>query len=139
MDVANYFELTYIRGIRARGRRRATGERYDPALWNHYNSVLNGTARTNNASEGWHNRFQKLVGRSHPRIYSFLKEIQKEQGIVEYMLRELELGKKVKNLPRARVLKLEDRIFIIVNTLQEYSDTERELSYIKNLGYNLHL
>lgn len=139
LDVAHYFEVTYIRGIPARGRRRATQERYAPALWNHYNSVINGTARTNNASEGWHNRFQKVVGRSHPSIYSFLKELQKEQGTVEYALRELQLGKKVKNLPRGRVLQLEDRIFNIVQNWQEYVDNEDELSYIKNLGYNLHL
>lgn len=44
VDVADYFEVTYIRGIPARGRRRATKERYATALWNHDNSVLNGTA-----------------------------------------------------------------------------------------------
>lgn len=53
------------------------------------------TARTNNASEGWHNRFQILVGRSHTSLYHFLTDLQKEQADVEYMLRDLNLGKAI--------------------------------------------
>ena len=94
--VANYFEVTYIRGIHARGTRRAVKPRYEPKLWNVYSSVFQGTARTNNASEGWHNRFQLLVGKSHPSLYSFLYELQKEQASIEYILRELSLGKREK-------------------------------------------
>ena len=94
VPVATYFENTYIRGTPARGRRRAVKVRYAPTLWNHYTSVLSGTARTNNASDGWNNWFQLLVGRRHPSLHAFLKELQKEQAAVEYMLRELRLGKK---------------------------------------------
>lgn len=55
------------------------------------------------------------------------------------MLRELQLGKKVKNLPRGRVLQLEERIYANVTNWQQYVDEHDEFSYIKNLGYNLHL
>ena len=103
VQIADYFETTYVRGIRARGRRRAVRPRYEPKLWNMHAAVLQGKSRTNNASEGWHNRFQTLVGKSHPSFYSFLKELQKEQVSVEYVLRELSLGKKVKQVSSGRI------------------------------------
>ena len=89
VPVATYFETTYKRGVPARNRRRAVRVHYAPVLWDHYNCVLSVTARTDNASEGWHNRFQVLVARRHPSIYSFLKELQKEQAAVEYMGKSL--------------------------------------------------
>ena len=135
IEIANYFEVNYIRGIRARGRRRAVKVRYEPAHWNHYNSVLSGTARTNNASERWHNRFQLIVGRRHPSLFSFLQEIQKEPGSVEYILRELRLGKKVKNLPRNKLLKVEDRIYNVVSKWQDYVDEDKEMEYLKTLCF----
>ena len=71
IPVADYFETTYIRGIPTRGRKRAVSS---PKLWNMHDAVLQGKSRTNNASEGWHNRFQTLVDKSS---YSFLTELQK--------------------------------------------------------------
>ncbi|CAB0037294.1 unnamed protein product [Trichogramma brassicae] len=61
LEIVDYFEMTYIRGRKARGRRARVEVRYAPRLWNQYQSVLDGTARTNNASEGWHNRFQMTL------------------------------------------------------------------------------
>lgn len=137
--IANYFEVNYIRGIRARGRRRAVRVRYHPALWNHYTSVLQGTARTNNASEGWHNRFQVLVGRRHPSLFSFLKELKTEQVYVDYVRRELSLGKKVKNLPPNSLQNVEARIHTVVSDYGSHKDAETELNYLQALGLNLHI
>ncbi|XP_058799990.1 uncharacterized protein LOC131669250 [Phymastichus coffea] len=137
IPIATYFEINYVRGIRAIGRRKAVRVRYAPALWNQYNSVLQGVARTNNASEGWHNRFQILVGRRHPSLYSFLTEIQKEQADVEYMSREISLGKKVKKLPKSSQLRAEERIAAVVAAYQSYVDEENELEYLKIIGHHL--
>ncbi|CAI6361521.1 unnamed protein product [Macrosiphum euphorbiae] len=63
MPIAEYFEINYIRGRQARGRRKGTEPRFPPTLWNQYHAVLQRLARTNNLSEGWHNRFQVVVGR----------------------------------------------------------------------------
>ena len=68
LPIADYFEINYIRGKRAVGRRRAVVVRCHPSLWNQYNAVLQRTAHTNNASEGWHNKFQIVVGKSHPSM-----------------------------------------------------------------------
>ena len=102
-------------------------------------AVIQGTERTINASEGWHNRCQLLVGKSHPSLYSLLHELHKEQASIMYILRELSLGKRVKKLPTGRVLRVENSIVNQVHEYQTYVDENNELEYIKNLGHNLNL
>lgn len=93
--IAGYFDSTYIRGKTSRIRRgrgytvRTTPPRYDPSLWNQFDAVRQGFARTNNISEGWHNRFKVVVGKHHPSLYAFLEEIKKEQADTEIMLRQI--------------------------------------------------
>lgn len=59
---------------------------YPPRIWNQYDS---GEAKTNNASEGWHYRFHLLLGKSHPSVYAFIKEIKREQADTEIAVTEL--------------------------------------------------
>ena len=77
---------------------------------------------------------QTLVGRSHPSLYSFINELQKEQADVEYILRELDLGKKVKKLPTSKQQKIEERISTVVSNYHTYVEKENELEYIKIIG-----
>ncbi|XP_043465180.1 uncharacterized protein LOC122500349 [Leptopilina heterotoma] len=138
VSVAEYFEITYIRGKPARGRRRAIPARYDPALWNQYNAVIQKTARTNNASEGWHNRLQVVVGRYHPSLYTFLKELKQEQGDTECMQTQLNLGQKIRKLQTNKFHTIEERILSIVSQYQQYVDDNRKIDYLKTLGCHLH-
>lgn len=91
-----YFGETYVIGRPARGRRRAVPPRYPPITWNQFDAALDGEHKTNNISEGWHNRFNLLVGKAHPDLYSLLKEFQKEQADSESMIAELSAGKRVR-------------------------------------------
>ena len=95
-------------------------------------------ARTNNSSEGWHNRFQVVVGRCHPSLYNFLNELQHEQGDTESMIRQLNLGQKIKNPTSARRRNFEERIFNIVQRHQEYVENDTIIDYLKAIGYYLH-
>uniref|UniRef100_A0ABD2XQX2 Uncharacterized protein n=1 Tax=Trichogramma kaykai TaxID=54128 RepID=A0ABD2XQX2_9HYME len=92
IKVVPYFERTYVHVKKARGRAKAVAVRYAPVLWSHYQAVLDGTARTNNASEGWHNWFPVIVGKNHPSLHTFLKELQHEQSDTETLLRQMKLG-----------------------------------------------
>ena len=64
--------------------------------------MLTRTARTNNISEGYHNclkdtvTVQVVIGKNHPRLYAFLVELRKEQSDLEIMIRQIQMGKKVK-------------------------------------------
>ena len=95
--VVKYIEETYVLGVPRRGNRRAVPPRYPIPLWNQYEASINGEQKTNNCSEGWHNRFRLIVGKHHPDLYSFLTEIQKEQADTEIAITELSLGRVVKS------------------------------------------
>lgn len=138
IPVADYFEVTYVRGKKAQGRRKAVNARYPPKLWNQYDAVLQHLSRTNNASEGWHNRFQTIVGRYHPSLYAFLTELQREQGDTEAMLRQLSLGQKIRKPPEPRRRIIENRIFNVVSQFQNYIDEDDFNGYLRSIGCNLH-
>lgn len=134
--ILDYFQNTYVTGRPRRGRRRAVPPRYVPKLWNHYLTALNKSHKTNNCSEGWHNRFNQLVAKSHPDIYTFIREVQKEQGYTETSIAELSLGKRVKVAPRKKWLDLQDRIEGIVAQYNTYDDI---ISYLRTLSYNVRI
>ena len=80
-EVLSYFEHTYVRGRRLRGR----GDRYAPALfppelWNQRESAADGMARTTNIVEGWHNGLQGLFQCSHPTMWRFLSGLLNDCG-----------------------------------------------------------
>lgn len=75
VHVLDYFDVTYVHDKRAFGRRRALQPRYPIDVWNQYEATLQGLHRTNNVSEGWHNRFRMLVNKDHPDMYAFLNAL----------------------------------------------------------------
>ena len=91
-----------ISGKPARGRRRAVAPRYPPKIWNQYETAVTKSHRTNNVSEGWHNRFRVVVVKHHPDLYTAIGELQKEQGYTEICVAELSMGKKVKYAPKKK-------------------------------------
>ena len=94
--VSEYVKETYVIGRPGRGRRRAVPPRYPVPIWNQYAGTIEGQHRTNNCSEGWHNKFRLMVGKHHPDIYSFIRNIQREQSDIEIAVVELSLGRAVK-------------------------------------------
>lgn len=78
-ELVTYFEHSYIRGRRLRGR----GERYGPCLfsiptWNKRDDAGSGLARTTNICEGWHNALQSLFSCQHPTMWTFLDGMSKD-------------------------------------------------------------
>ena len=70
-ELVSFFEHTYIRGRRLRGRNATFG----PALfaiesWNQHDSAVNGVARTTNSVEGWHHGLQSLFHCHHPTMWT---------------------------------------------------------------------
>jgi len=113
--------------------------RYETALWNHYEAAKNKEHKTNNISEGWHNRFQIAVGKHHPDLYSCLTEFQKEQAYSETCISELALGKRVKAAPKKQWVTLQHRIQDITTECEVYKAAGTELDYLHTLGYNVNL
>lgn len=143
-EVAKFFGKNYVIGTPARRLRTgrvsaALPPRYPPKLWNQYYAALNNEQKTNNVSEGWHNRFRLVVGKHHPDLYSFLRELQKEQADTEIAVIELGLGRSVKAAPKKKWKDAQARICGIAREYQNYKDNEMFLEYIENLAYNIHI
>ncbi len=68
----------YIQESQPRGRCCTCKPRYSPLLWSQYHSALQGTARTNNIPEEWHNWLQVVIGKDHSGFYTFLVELAKK-------------------------------------------------------------
>ena len=52
--------------------------------------IWSGSIRTNNHVEGWHNHPEKIVGKTHPIMYSrLLKHLKKEQALTEVTMAQL--------------------------------------------------
>lgn len=133
--VINYFGRTYVLGSPARGNRAGHAPRYPPEVWNHYEAAMNRQHRTNNVSEGWHNRFQVVVGRHHPDFYSALKELQREQGDTETIVAELAMGKKVKASPKHKWVVAQERIQNVASDYEDYKNDDKVIDYLRTLSH----
>lgn len=134
--IVKYFRKTYVEGILARGRRKARQPRYPPRMWNQYTAAQVGDHRTNNVSEGWHNRFRLLVGKNHPDVYNLINEFQKEQADSEIHVQEFHLGRKLKAGPKKKWVLLQNRVKTIVANYNTFKDEDNVLEYLRLLSNN---
>ena len=58
--------------------------------WNQY--AIDSNLRTNNAVDGWQNRFHKAVRMDHPNIYLFVMHLRREQHTLLINLNQAALG-----------------------------------------------
>lgn len=137
--IVDYFDNTYIRGKPARGRRKAVPPRYPPQLWNAYEATLQGLHRTNNVSEGWHTRFMTVVGRLHPDLYTLLKELRKEQADVETQIRELRLGRKVRDPPKKKWIEQQEKKRELAESYGVDKEEKGIRDYLRRMGYYITL
>lgn len=137
--VFTYFEENYVIGIPRRGRRNEVQPRYPIATWNQYEAALVGSHKTNNCSEGWHNRFRLVVGKNHPDLFSLLKELQKEQADSDIIVTELRLGRSVKAAPKKKWINAQNNIRHIVADYATYKTNNQILQYLRSLASNVFL
>ena len=135
--VLDYFNKTYVNGTPRRGTRPATAPRYAPKLWNQHQSALDKVHRTNNISEGWHNRFQIVVGRHHPDLLTALRELQLEQADTETIVAELIAGRKVKSLPRHKWVIAQEKIQGLTAEYEEYKERNEVLEFLRIMSNNI--
>ena len=78
-ELITFFEHTYVRSHRQRGR----GKVYGPALfpidkWNQHAAGVDGIARRTNFVEDWHHGLQSLFQCYHPTLWTFLEGLQRD-------------------------------------------------------------
>ena len=67
----DYLEQNYVGMPNRRGPGRQNAL-FPIRLWNLYEIVLNGQARTNNAVEGWHRGIETLLQMAHPTVWKLI-------------------------------------------------------------------
>lgn len=129
-ELLSYFEHTYIRGRRLRGR----GDNYASALfppdtWNKYLDVIGGIARTNNTVEGWHHALQSLFSCHHPTMWTFLDGLRKDCQLHKASVLQSCTG--TEQRPKRKYAELSRRIS---NIVERYESMDR-LLYLRSLAY----
>jgi hypothetical protein len=78
-ELTTFFEHTYIRGRRQRGRGEVYGTALFPIeLWNQHAGGVDGIARTTNSVEGWHHALQALFMCHHPTVWTFMEGLKRD-------------------------------------------------------------
>lgn len=75
-----------------------------------------------------------VVGKHHPILYVFLKEMLKEQVDSEVMLDQLAIGQRVKKIRDQKCREKETRIYAIVLLFDTYLENNNVMEYLKNVG-----
>ena len=79
-------------------------------------------------------RFQRLVNKHHPDIYSCLREIRKEQADVEVSLLELAQGRAIRDAPKKKWVESRERLAIMVRGYQEFKEQGEIIQYLSNIA-----
>ncbi len=121
----------------SKGEAASSAAEVRPSFSNQYDAVLADRHKTNNVSEGFHNRFRVIVAKHHPDLYPALTEILKEQTNTEISLTELALGGKIKNSPKWKWVQLQTRIRSVVLDYNTYVDNDEEMEYLTTLAHTI--
>lgn len=129
-EVTTFFEHTYVRGRRQRGR----GDNYGTAMfpvdrWNQHAAGVSGIARTTNAVEGWHHALQSLYSCHHPTLWTFLTGLNKDMQLQKTMYLQGTAG--VVHLTSRKYRQLNDRV---VRAVAAYGRSEI-LVYLRSIAY----
>ena len=87
LEIANYFEDTYIGRLNRRGHRQTP--MFPLELWNVHQRTIDDEDRTNNQIEGFHRGFQSLIGAQVPNIFRFIDVLGQQQMMKETEVQQL--------------------------------------------------
>lgn len=139
-DVVAYMEKVYVRGVPARGRRRATPPLFPPTVWNVHNQVLADEARTTNVVEGWHSRFQRLINAHHPSVWKVLEYLKKEEQNNYTLMVQLQHGHVNIKYPINKTYAFNLRMVkTIVTNYEDYKNRDAMDTFLDAISYRLKL
>lgn len=99
-EIVDFFDKTYVNGtyrqIDIPGKTNIRFRNCPPLFpleqWNTHDLTLADSDRTNNQTEGWNNRFSRLVGHKHPSIWVLITKMRLEVATDETKLAQQSLG-----------------------------------------------
>ena len=135
--VVEYFEENYIRGRIRRTRNKSTRHLpplFPPEIWSINDLVELDYPRTQNIVEGWHNRWNNLIGKAHIGVYTIVEEMQKEQQQSEIQIENINRGAP-RPLQRNQYFNRENRILTIFND----RDNRDLMDFLRGIAHNIAL
>lgn len=136
--IIQWFEDNYVHGKVKRLMRNGSVQRHDPlfppSMWSVFHNIEFGFPRTQNKVEAWHRRWETLIARSHVGIFTMIKQIQKEQNVVE-----MEIERSIRGEPAPKKRKEdEDREARIQNVIVD-RDNRSVIDFLRGIAHNLSL
>ena len=127
----DYYEDTWIGRTRRGGRRPPL---FPHAPWNCFETTAFQNPRTNNTVEGWHRRFNTMVGKSHPSIWILIDNLKIEQSVVEMKVNQMVAG--TPSHPRRKPYrKLDSRLVRIVEDYENLPVSDYLLGIAHNIRF----
>ncbi|CAG8456651.1 11276_t:CDS:1 [Dentiscutata heterogama] len=134
--IVQWFEETYVYGrvrhVYRNGNISRSEPLFPPTFWSVTNNIESAYPRTQNSVEGWHRRWDTLVGCAHAGIFKIIKEIQKEQNKVEH-----EIEAVIRGAPRPpqrrHTIECECRIQTVFND----RDNRSLMEYLRGIAHNI--
>ena len=83
--------------------------------------MIGDLLRTNNAVEGWHQRFQRNVGAYHPNLWKFIDILKWEQSLNHVNISQARAG----HQPEPQRRRYQDSNRRIKNIVQDYHNMDR--------------
>ena len=127
--ILDYVKENYI-GVIRRGRFRRP--RFPYTMWGVYDRVVNDLPRTNNAVEGWHNRFNRHVGCHHANIWKIIDVMKKEEDIRRVELVHIQQGRNIGNANPVYT-----RVNARVTTVVASYANRLPLDYLRGIAHNI--
>ena len=130
----DYFEKTYVRGNLRRNRR--SPPMFEPRIWSIYENWQIGLPRTTNNVGAWHRRWENLVGRPYVGIFSFIREIQKEQATAE-----VQIENTIRNIALPKLTKTQEKREAGLITLMEnrHLNLTSRIEFLRGIAHRLEL
>ena len=88
--------------------------------------------RTNNAVEGWHNKFNQHIGCHHANIWKIIDIIQKEEDLSEVELTHIRQGRPAVD-PNPVYVRVNENVS---NVVTDYAN-RAPLDYLRGIAYNI--
>lgn len=73
---------------------------YGISIWNIHTITLENRSATNNAREGWYNRFAQMLERTTPDLFTLLEGLKSEQEDAETGILEFRMSRRIKMAPK---------------------------------------
>uniref|UniRef100_A0A915D1V8 Transposase n=1 Tax=Ditylenchus dipsaci TaxID=166011 RepID=A0A915D1V8_9BILA len=109
-------------------------------MWSCFQSVLDGSARTNNAQEGWHMRFNKKFSKRNPTLSRYIVRMKEEEHSTWQLAvrHAANPADPVRNPRSTKVINSERQIKKLVRDYNEEEIHVRQrLQYLKHLQQHL--